>query len=65
MSVFSPLCLQSVFGISVVPGDWEVLKRYNLTALYKQVSASNDASEAKENDEVKELFGELETSAET
>ncbi|KAK7745949.1 hypothetical protein SLS53_002669 [Cytospora paraplurivora] len=27
---------QTVCGFSVVPGDWEQLKRYNLTELYKQ-----------------------------
>lgn len=28
-------CTQTVCGLSVVPGDWESLKRYNLTELYK------------------------------
>ncbi|KAF3763755.1 hypothetical protein M406DRAFT_262840 [Cryphonectria parasitica EP155] len=31
---------QTVCGISVVPGDWDVLKRYNLTELYKQANDS-------------------------
>lgn len=29
---------QTVCGFSVVPGDWDSLKRYNLTELYKQAS---------------------------
>ncbi|KAK7700466.1 hypothetical protein SLS64_010860 [Diaporthe eres] len=33
---------QTVCGLSVVPGDWESLKRYNLTELYKLRSESKD-----------------------
>lgn len=29
---------QTICGMSVVPGDWDSLKRYNLTELYKQAS---------------------------
>lgn len=36
--------LQTVCGISVVPGDWETLKRYNLTELYKQASSIDEVA---------------------
>lgn len=41
---------QTVCGISVVPGDWETLKRYNLTELYKQANAFKAAT-VKQEDE--------------
>lgn len=36
-------------GLSVVPGDWESLKRYNLTELYKLASeGKGEARKSKE-----------------
>jgi hypothetical protein len=35
---------QTVCGLSVVPGDWERLKRYNLTELYRLSSGSKGVS---------------------
>ncbi|KAJ4412022.1 hypothetical protein N0V82_008901 [Gnomoniopsis sp. IMI 355080] len=43
---------QSVCGISVVPGDWETLKRYNLTELYKQARSLNEASASKDEGDI-------------
>lgn len=42
--------MQTVCGISVVPGDWDTLKRYNLTELYKQ-AGSLKAESAKQKGE--------------
>ncbi|ROW15725.1 hypothetical protein VPNG_02034 [Cytospora leucostoma] len=48
---------QTVCGFSVVPGDWEQLKRYNLTELYKQsniikkVETENDKGNDDKHDE--------------
>lgn len=33
--------MQTVCGLSVVPGDWDSLKRYNLTELYKLTSSAD------------------------
>ncbi|ROV89337.1 hypothetical protein VMCG_09648 [Cytospora schulzeri] len=35
---------QTVCGFSVVPGDWEQLKRYNLTELYKLSTAGKEVA---------------------
>lgn len=40
--------MQTVCGISVIPGDWEALKRYNLTELYKQADSYSDVTADKE-----------------
>lgn len=45
---------QTVCGMSVVPGDWDSLKRYNLTELYKKTNtvvkeADNDVKESDKN----------------
>lgn len=47
-----------------MPGDWEALKKYNLTELYKQASSANDAATVNEED-VRELLVEAEASADT
>ncbi|KAJ4387982.1 hypothetical protein N0V93_008585 [Gnomoniopsis smithogilvyi] len=49
---------QTVCGISVVPGDWEHLKRYNLTELYKQTSSSGEAPAKKKEEGDKEKPGQ-------
>ncbi|KAK0714314.1 hypothetical protein B0T21DRAFT_387038 [Apiosordaria backusii] len=41
---------QKVCGISVVDGDWEELKRYNLTELYGQGQGSKEKEKEKEKD---------------
>ncbi|KAK4194097.1 tRNA acetyltransferase TAN1 [Triangularia verruculosa] len=42
---------QKVCGISVVDGDWEELKRYNLTELYGQGQGSKEKEKAKAKEE--------------
>lgn len=32
---------QTICGLSVVPGDWDALKRYNLTELYKLATSGD------------------------
>ncbi|PSR85480.1 hypothetical protein BD289DRAFT_259692 [Coniella lustricola] len=37
---------QTICGMSVVPGDWDTLKKYNLTELYKQANSGKTEPES-------------------
>lgn len=39
---------QTVCGISVVDGDWDALKRYNLTELYSQARNAQNTEAGRE-----------------